>query len=239
MITRSLYNQHALITGGSKGLGKAIAERLSYLGCKVTLLARNEKLLKSNVEYLNRHFNLKDQKHDYVKFDLSKPESIENDLYPRLKSVNILINCAGLSQARLLINTPVTEIQDIINTNMLSPIILSKLFLRNVHKMKLINAHLVNISSVIGKSELQHNLVGTSVYSASKAGLSRFSDIIAQETERMRLKNKTSITITTIHPGHISDTDIGSSVRNDNEKLSLPKDTIDNVVDQVVTAVTV
>lgn len=238
MIKQALHNQHALITGGSKGIGKAIAEKFSSLGCQVTLLARNEEHLKDSVEYMNRQYRLEGKKHDYIKFDLSRPESIEKELYPKLESVNILINCAGLSQAKLLVNTPSTEIQDIVNTNMTSPIILSKLFLKNVYKRKLENAHIVNISSVVGKSELQHNLIGTAVYTATKAGISRFSEMFALETERMRSRNRASVKVTAIHPGHINDTDIGSSVKREAANMSIPIDSTDNVVNQIVAAVT-
>lgn len=236
MTIKLLYNQHALVTGGSQGIGKAIAKKLTSLGCKVTLLARNEKLLKDNVDFMNRYFPLKEAEHDYIKFDLTRPELIEEDISSKLQTVNILVNCAGLSQRKLLLNTPFSEIQDIINTNLVSPIVLSKLFLKNARRKKLENAHIINISSAVGKSELQHNLVGSSVYTSSKAGLSRFSDVLAAETLQLAQKSGKFVRVTAIHPGHVPETAIGSTVKIDASQHFFPPDSLDSVVEQVVTA---
>ncbi|GMG40444.1 unnamed protein product [Ambrosiozyma monospora] len=205
-----LSGQHALITGGSRGLGLAIAKNLSSKGCKVTLLARNETRLKANVKLLNEEYpvsELSEKKgHDYLVFDLANSHQIESFIkqqYPAYKQVNILINCAGISQHSLLIGSKPEEIQTIININLLSPIFLSKLFARSM--MRLINPNIVNVSSLLSIQPSP----GTSIYSITKSGLNSLTKNLSLEMQRKKIR------VNAVLPGLIEDTDIGKGVNKD------------------------
>lgn len=217
-MSKLLFNQHALITGGSKGIGNAIAKELAALGCKITLLSRNGKLLESEVDKLEKIHAVN---HSHIQFDLSQPDLIESALIKSedFKNINILINCAGLTQTKLLISTPSKEIQDIINVNLVSPIILCKNFIKNCNRQKKAGT-IVNISSIVADSE--YNLMGSTIYTATKAGLSRFGECVNQEQNliRQRRPQTPTVTIHTIHPGYVPDTDIGKTVKVDSSDAS-------------------
>lgn len=217
-MSKPLLNQHALITGASKGIGNAIAKKLASLGCKITLLSRNEKLLEAEIHKLNK---IDPNTHKYIKFDLSQPEFIESALTKNedFKNIDILINCAGLSQSKLLISTPSKEIQDIMNVNLISPIILCKNFIKNCSRQKKAGT-IINISSIVAHSE--HNLMGSTIYTATKAGLSRFGECAAHEQDQIhkRRPQVPAVTIHTIHPGYVPETDIGNTVQLDSSSSS-------------------
>lgn len=219
MPIKPLFNQKAFITGGSKGIGNAIANKISSLGGKVTILARNEELLKQQVKLLNNKYPLDNgELHEYIKFDLNEINLIENFLKNNklFNESNILINCAGITQNKLLMSLPIDEIIKIININLTSSIILSKLFVKNINKIRNnseLNANIVNISSIVSISG--NNLIGTSIYSASKAGLSRFTEVLSNEQlEIHNRRPKTPlIKVNAILPRHVKDTDIGKTVK--------------------------
>lgn len=238
MTLKPLLNQHAFITGGSKGIGSAIALKLSSLGCRVTILARNLELLNRQTEILNRKCPLPNgEKHDYIIFDLRRA----NELEPFIKntkqfhSSNILINCAGMTQKSLLMTTSPEEIVDIMNVNLTSPIILSKLFVKNMGRVKdaTINANVVNISSVVSLSG--KNLAGACVYTATKAALTRFTETLAEEQQMIHERRPRTplVRVNAVLPKHIADTDIGKSVKSKSIDTSTSEDVAESVADIV------
>ncbi|ODV82858.1 hypothetical protein CANARDRAFT_184994, partial [[Candida] arabinofermentans NRRL YB-2248] len=216
----------ALITGASQGLGWELAKRLSSKGCKITILSRDESKLQDKINILNDQYPLSTTSHDYISFDLSKPELLEDHIkrnYINYKSINILINCAGISQHKLLMNTSTNEIINILNINLTSSIILSKLLVKSM--MKLSNPNIINISSILS----QDNVPGTSIYSISKIGLNKLSETISLEMSRK------SIRCNSILPGLIEETEIGSSVnkeyvKGNGVKCSDIADTVDKIL---------
>lgn len=217
MSLKSLLNQRAFITGGSKGIGKGIADKLSSLGCKVTLLSRNEKLLQNQVEYLNNKYPLDNgESHDYVSFDLNNVNDIEKVMKKNKQFIesNILVNCAGVTQNKLLMSIATEEIMKIMNVNLISAMILSKLMVKNASRLKdnQINANIINVSSVVSLSTT--NLIGASVYSASKSALTRFTETLAAEQIEIHKRRPHSplVRVNAVLPKHVSDTDIGKSV---------------------------
>lgn len=216
-ISKPLIGSHALITGGSQGVGFEIASLLASKGCRITIAARNEKKLAASAELLNENNPLEDDlKHDYLSIDLKElPKITENmkTYSDMVKDVNILVNCAGKSQNSLLMTAKDHDIIDVINTNLTSAIILTKyisrLMLRNKNPIK----HIVNISSVIGVRPM----VGTTSYAASKAGLVGFTKATAVELGRKGIR------CNAVLPGLISDTAIGDAVNKEiyNEGMAI------------------
>ena len=238
MSIKPLLNQHAFITGGSKGIGSAIAAKLSSLGCRVTILARNQDLLKAQTDQLNHKYPLPNgEKHSYVKFDLLRPSELEKFISEGkcFHRTNILVNCAGMTQKTLLMTTSPQEIADIINVNLTSPIILSKLFVKSTSRVKDpgYNASIVNISSVV--SVPGNNLTGASVYTATKAALTRFTQALAAEQPAIHDRRPLSplVRVNVLLPRHIADTDIGKSVKTPSVGTSTAEDVAQAVADLV------
>lgn len=206
----SLLGHSALVTGASRGLGQAIAICLAEHGCSVTLLARNKSLLKSTLQLLPINHHL--QSHQFIDYDLadlSDSQTIDPRIESALLKCSILINNAGVTNHSLLYNLPTDEISSTIRTNLLSPILLTKLAYRpmmktslKMAKQGLVRPVIVNISSILSFTTLATS--GTSVYAATKAGLLGFTTALAVE---MRGK----VRINSILPGLIPETHMGAN----------------------------
>lgn len=202
-----LLGRRALITGSSRGLGKALAVRLAQEGCSVTAIARNQDLLKNTVKQLPTVDDL--QNHKYLTLDLmnliEKPR--QKELQSALEECNILVNCAGQTTHSLLPRLDDQSIISTINLNLTVPIILTKVFYKLVIKQRSkrmaddFKPSVLNISSIL--ASLSHTYPGTSVYASLKAGISRFTQCLAEELQgRLR--------VNAILPGLITETDMGA-----------------------------
>lgn len=235
----NLIGKKALITGGSKGLGYAISHKLAQLGCSVTLLARNEKLLMKNIRALP--IIAPKQEHNYLKCDLldilnedktEKNINLHNEVVKSLTDVSILINCAGVTTHSLLPRISQSDIISTINLNLTAPIVLSKLSCRPMMKAsnkteRIIGSFtkpiILNISSVL--SMTSYSLPGTTVYAALKAGILGFTTSLAAE-----LKGK--IRVNALLPGLISGTEMGSAANVENDVFA--EVTLEEVVNKAV-----
>lgn len=219
----NLAHHKALITGASKGLGKAIALQLAERGCSVTLLARNEKLLRQTLHELP--LVNKTQNHQYLEYDLInliKDDPIP-ELVEQLEDTTILVNCAGMTTHSLLHRLSKLEVLDTFNTNLISPVLLSQLaykpMLKN-SKLADIKPVIVNISSVLSFTDFTSS--GTTAYSATKAGLLGFTTSLA-------LEFRGRVRVNSILPGLIVETEMGQ-----NSKLDVKPVPLARVVDKVV-----
>lgn len=168
-----LSGQKAIVTGGSRGLGLAIAHKLALLGANITLVARNASLLAKHQDELPRG---EGQHHTTVVCDLSRPESLHSAFTSQvLKDATILVNCAGVTQNSLLLRTTVPDVSHMVNTNLVAPMVLSQLVLRSMMRAKA--GHVINISSVLATK----GVAGSSVYAATKGGLISFTRAMAVE----------------------------------------------------------
>jgi len=179
----------ALVTGATSGLGKYITIQLSKKKIKVIGIARNKKRLEALKKTIgNKYF-------DYVVFDLRKIaeiKKISKIILQKENFIDILINNAGLYKQSNLQNTDISEINDLIDTNLKAPIILTKIFSDFMKKKK--KGYIINISSIAGKIPINNS----SVYCSTKFGLSGFGSALNKE-----LKDK-GIKVCTIFPGGIN-----------------------------------
>ena len=163
-----------LITGASRGIGKAIAEAFAKLNYNLILTYNNSK---EECFSLARSLSQTCQVATF-KCDVSSAEDAEKlfvFVNHNFKKIDILVNNAGVALNKLLADHTQTEMQSVLNTNLLGAINITKAFANGMVKEQY--GHIINISSVWG-------LTGAScetVYSASKAGLIGFTKALAKE----------------------------------------------------------
>jgi 3-oxoacyl-[acyl-carrier protein] reductase len=186
----SLEGQVALVTGASRGIGRAIAEQLAALGAKVIGTATTEKGAAAISEYLGAGQGLV--------LDVASAESIEQCL-ETIKSqfgeIDILVNNAGITRDNLLMRMKDEEWFDIMQTNLTSVFRMSKAVLRSMMKKRC--GRIITIGSVVGSM----GNAGQTNYAAAKAGVLGFTKSLAKEVASR------GITVNAIAPGFI-DTDM-------------------------------
>jgi len=184
--------RNVIVTGGSRGLGLGIAEKLAASGYRVIAIARKTSdPLAATIDEAERcgpggvHF---------VPFDL-----METDAIPALVAgirhdfgaVYGLVNNAGIGTSGLLATMHNAQIESLIRLNTLSPIILTKYVVRAM--MNEGTGRIVNVASIVGFTGYN----GLAVYSATKAGLIGFTRSLAREVGRV------GVNVNAIAPGFV------------------------------------
>lgn len=183
-----LNNKVAIVTGSSRGIGKSIAEKLVYQGCKVVILSRKIKELNKVKEQINSDNILC---YACNTTNQSEFKEIVQEVYDKWGSVDILINNAGITRDKLLLRLNEDDWDKVINVNLKGYYNTIKIVSRYMLKNR--SGKIVNISSVIG----QIGNSGQSNYAASKAGVEGMTRALAVE---LGVKN---ININCVAPGYI------------------------------------
>ena len=184
-------NQIALITGASRGIGKAIAIDLAQNGIDVVITGRNTtRLSKINDELKNYGVNSY-----FISADLSNDLGIDK-IIKFLKeydlNIKILVNNAAIIHEKIsLIDFNMEEWENVINVNLVNAVKLTRLILPNMISSKY--GKIVNISSIGGRK----GAAGRSAYRITKAGLISFTESLAAE-----VKNE-GIDVNCICPGSV------------------------------------
>jgi 3-oxoacyl-[acyl-carrier protein] reductase len=188
----------ALITGASRGIGRAIAERLAEDGFFVLGTATSENGAAAISTYLGENGK-------GLMLDVSNSESIESvmkAISDEFGTPHVLVNNAGITRDNLLMRMKDDEWDDIISTNLTSVFRMSKAVLRGMMKAK--TGRIINISSVVGST----GNAGQANYAAAKAGMIGFTKSMAKEV------GSRNITVNTVAPGFI-DTDMTKELSDD------------------------
>ncbi|EKN4206811.1 3-oxoacyl-ACP reductase FabG [Yersinia ruckeri] len=194
----SFEGKIALVTGASRGIGRAIAELLVERGAVVIGTATSKKGAEAISAYLGG-------KGKGLELNVVDPESIGKVLATiraEFGEVDILVNNAGITRDNLLMRMKDEEWQDIIDTDLTSVFRLSKAVMRAMMKKRF--GRIITIGSVVGTM----GNAGQVNYAAAKAGLIGFSKSLAREVASR------GITVNVVAPGFI-ETDMTTALTDD------------------------
>lgn len=187
-----LQGDIALVTGASRGIGRAIAERLSQEGAKVVGTATSESGRAAIAAWLEP---LGGQARVLNVTDAAASEALIEEVSKSLGPITVLVNNAGVTRDTLLLRMKDEDWDTVIATDLTSVFRLSRLVLRGMMKAR--KGRIVSIGSVVGTM----GNPGQANYCAAKAGLIGFSKSLAKEI------GSRGITVNVVAPGFI-DTDM-------------------------------
>ena len=193
-----------LVTGASRGIGKAIALTLGEAGATVIGTATTE----SGADNISKVFAEHQISGKGMKLDVTDNDQVSNLMKNDLEdfgSVDILVNNAGITRDNILLRMKEDEWEDIINTNLSSIYKMSKSVLRGMIKKR--SGRIISITSVVGAM----GNAGQSNYGAAKAGIIGFTKSLAREV------GVRGITVNAVAPGFI-ETDMTDSLPDDHKE---------------------
>ena len=170
-----LQDKVVLITGASRGIGKAIAEECVNQGAKVafTYISSEEKAKALEAELTANGGVAKGFKSDAGDFE--QAQKLVEDVVAEFGTIDVLVNNAGITRDTLLMRMTEQQWDEVINTNLKSAFNLTKAVQKPMLKARY--GSIINMSSVVGVS----GNAGQANYAASKAGLIGFTKSVAQE----------------------------------------------------------
>lgn len=190
----SLGNEIALVTGASRGIGKAIAAELGNRGATVIGTATSAK----GAEGISAALSASGHRGSGKELNVTDPDSIAalmKSIQEEFGAPTILVNNAGITRDNLLMRMKDDEWDSVIETNLTSAFRMSKACLRGMMKAK--HGRIVTITSVIGAT----GNPGQANYAATKAGVIGFTKSLAREI------GSRGVTVNAVAPGFI-DTDM-------------------------------
>ncbi|MBT3348199.1 MAG: 3-oxoacyl-ACP reductase FabG [Thiotrichales bacterium] len=200
-----------LVTGASRGIGKAIALKLGEMGNTIIGTATSD----SGASAITAYLKEAGVSGEGVKLNVTEPAAIielVKDVADRHGAITTLINNAGITRDNLLMRMKEEEWGDIMDTNLTSIFRVSKACLRGMMKAR--HGRIISITSVVGAM----GNAGQSNYAAAKAGVMGFSRSLAREVASR------GITVNTVAPGFV-ETDMTSSLPDEQKnalKVQIP-----------------
>lgn len=198
----------ALVTGGSRGIGKACALELAKAGCDVVInFAGNEDAANKTVEELKALGS----DASAFKFDVSNQAEVDESIAKIIEKygrIDVLLNNAGITRDDLFIRMGEDKWNAVINTNLSSAFYVSKPVVKLMMKQR--SGAIVNTSSVVGL----YGNPGQANYSAAKAGLIGFTKSLAKEL------GSRGIRVNAVAPGFIA-TDMTKDLTNTDEYMKM------------------
>ena len=198
----------ALITGASRGIGRAIALELASAGCDIAITyAGNVQAAESTLEEIKK-LGVKAQAY---KFDVSNKEEVEQNVAKIIEDfgqIDVLVNNAGITRDDLFIRMTDDKWNDVINTNLNSAFYVSKPVVKLMMKQR--SGSIINTTSIVGV----YGNIGQANYCAAKAGLIGFTKSLAKEL------GVRGIRVNAVAPGFI-ETDMTKDLQNKEEFLKI------------------
>lgn len=168
----------AIITGTTSGIGKCITEKLLTMNYSVHGISRTSNIFESNKNYFHYQIDLTESK---------KVKELIEGILKKDPDIKILVNNAGVGLYGLHEELNYSQLEYMMLTNLVAPVLITKLLLRRLKENK---GYIINISSVTAKK----NSPIASAYSATKAGLTHFGESLFDEVR------KSGVKIINIHP---------------------------------------
>ena len=192
-----------VVTGASRGIGRAIAEQFIQYGAQVVGTATSDTGAAAISEYLG-------DKGAGMRLNVTEAGAIDafvSNVQEQFGGIDMLVNNAGITRDNLLMRMKDDEWDDVINTNLTAVFKLSKAVMRGMMKKR--NGRIINIGSVVGTT----GNPGQANYCAAKAGLIGFTKALAKEIAAR------GVTVNAVSPGFI-DTDM-TKVLTDDQKSKI------------------
>ena len=198
----------AFITGGSRGIGRAIALRLAQEGFDIAInYAGNVQAAEKTIEEVKK---LGVNANAY-KFDVSNQQEVDENIAKIIEEfsrIDVLVNNAGITRDDLFIRMTEDKWSSVINTNLNSVYYVSKPVVKLMMKQR--SGSIINTTSVVGV----YGNAGQANYSAAKAGLIGFTKSLAKELGARNIR------VNAVAPGFI-ETDITKDLTNTDEYLKM------------------
>lgn len=187
-----LTDKVAVVTGGGRGIGKAIAHRFAAEGAKVAVVSRSESSCQGAADEINQAFPDAAKAFAIDVADNEATVAAGKSILEAFGKVDILVNNAGVTRDQLALRMSEEDWDVVLDTNLKGAFNCVKAFQRSL--LKAGGARIINISSVVG---LMGN-PGQANYAASKAGLIGFTKALAKEFAARK------VTVNAVAPGFIS-----------------------------------
>ncbi len=181
----------ALVTGGSRGIGRACALELAQAGCNVAITyAGNEAKAQETVSELEK-LGVKAKAYKFDVKDREACASAVEEIHKEFETIDVLVNNAGITRDNLIIRMSDEEWESVINTNLTGVFNITKPVCKIMMKQR--QGAIVNMTSIVGIS----GNAGQSNYSAAKAGLIGFTKSLAKELASRNIR------VNAVAPGFI------------------------------------
>ncbi|MEC7523099.1 MAG: 3-oxoacyl-[acyl-carrier-protein] reductase [Myxococcota bacterium] len=194
-----LSGKVALVTGGSRGIGRAVSVTLAKAGARVIVnYAGNEAAAAETLELVRQAGS----DGEILRFDVSDPEAVDAaiaDAAKRHEGLHILVNNAGIALDQLLLRIKPEELEKTMAVNVGGALWCAKAAIRLMMRKRY--GRVINLTSVVGEA----GNAGQAVYSASKAGIIGLTKTLAREYASR------GVTVNAVAPGFI-ETDMTASL---------------------------
>jgi len=186
-----LDGKRALITGGSRGLGFALANGFAEQGAELVLVARTEEQLGIAAHKIQETFDTKISTFVFDLFDTDKIPEFFTRAVTEAGAIDILVNCAGINLRGPAEQLPLETWEQVIKLDLTAPFVLSQAFCRHHQETKR-PGKIINICSLLSEG----GRPSTSPYAAAKAGLMNLTRVLAVEWAPYR------INVNAVGPGY-------------------------------------
>jgi 3-oxoacyl-[acyl-carrier protein] reductase len=221
----SLSGQKAIVTGASRGIGRAVAIALAKEGCDVALIARNTEQLERTAEMCRAE--RKGVNATIVQCDVSKgraaiEEAVEKCIAALGGSLSILVNNAGIGSKGPADEADLDEWERCIATNLTAPMIFTRLCLPHIKKAQVQSGQSKAVLFVASIASLM-SMKGSGAYCASKHGIKGFAGCVFEDVREHCIK------VCSVMPGYVN-TDLVQSSKLDSSKMIQPEQIADMFV---------